>query len=497
MEAKRKVLELCKNDLIYFGKVISPQVFYLKSAPFHYELSSLIMDKGIKQLVIQAPRGVGKSQLCKLQVLHHAIFDEGNKLIVIQSKTRKEAVNRLSDIKDILNYNEIFKDLFGYCGVNVAKVWREDHLVTTINGWTVSIFALGTGQPVRGTLKDDTRITLYILDDPDDEDSTVTNEQMDKNFDKFLGGIAGLDRRNGRAIVIGTPVKRGCIVDRISNTTGWTTKILSCIDDNNNLLWEEMYPRQWLEKKKEELEEQGMLRKFYSEYMCSIQGEEEQLFKPEYLRYWDGYLESKNTLCITSIDDVELPNPKRIAVNIFLGIDPASSVSTKADYSVTMTIAYDGDNIYVLNYFRNRVTPTEHAEQIINEIKTKHPTRAQVESVGYQEMLRQYLRKRMEEENIWVSGLETKITQRVDKVSRLSSLHHFFVRKKVYLKKDMVAFKNELATFPYCKHDDLLDGFYYATMKLVAPDIILENDEDDDKYFAFNYYQPQNRWLGV
>jgi predicted phage terminase large subunit-like protein len=463
----------------------------------HYEIADLIMDREIRQVEIQAPRGVGKSKINLFFILHHILFDEGDKVVVVQSKTRKEAVNRLTDIKEILNYNSVFKDLFGYAGEQVSTSWREDKIKTRINGCNISISALGTGQPVRGMLEGDTRITLYVLDDPDDEDNTLTKEQMDKNFDKFLGGIAGLDRRNGRVIVIGTPIRQGCIVDRLNESSGWATKRYQSIDENGNLLWEEMYPKGWLDNKKEELKEQGMLRKFYSEYQCEIVGEEDQLFKPEYIRYWDGQL-VKDYLEITHIDGVELPAKKIVPVNVFLGIDPASSTKQTADYSVTMPIAYDGENIYVLPYFRKRVTPTAHAEQIIETIKLLKPLRAQVETVGYQEMMRQYLRQRLDEEGLWVGGLETKYNPRTEKSARLEALHPLFYNKRVYLKKEMTELYEELITYPRGRHDDAMDGLYYASRKLISPDHVVEGTGDDSKHWAFQFYnQKRNSWFKV
>jgi predicted phage terminase large subunit-like protein len=134
-----------------------------------------------------------------------------------------------------------------------------------------------------------------------------------------------------------------------------------------------------------------------------------------------------------------------------------------------MPVAYDGDNLYILPYFRKRVTPTAHAEQIIETIKLLKPIRAQVETVGYQEMMRQYLRQRLYEEGLWIGGLETKYNPRTEKSARLEALHPLFYNKRVFLKKDMSELFDELLSYPRGKHDDLLDGLYYATRKLIPP----------------------------
>jgi predicted phage terminase large subunit-like protein len=250
--------------------------------------------------------------------------------------------------------------------------------------------------------------------------------------------------------------------------------------------------------KKKEFEELGKLSKFYSEYMCQIVGEEDQLFKEEYIQYYEGHLDAKQdggVLHITKINDkeVELSKP----VNVFIGIDPASSTKQTADYSVTMPIAYDENgNIYVLPFFRKRVTPTAHAEQIIDIIKHLKPTRGYVESVGYQEMLRQYLRQRLEEEDIYLPGLERKMNPRTEKSVRLETLHPFFYNKKVYFQKDMQEFLDELLMYPRGKHDDIIDAFYYSTRGLIKPAHTTQNaDEDELKYFLRNPKHQMKGWL--
>lgn len=481
MDAKQQVLEYCFEDLTYLGKVISPQTFYLDSPKFHTEIDEVLLDNSKIQVVREAPRGTAKSTKIIAKIVHHGVFDTGDKLVIIQSKTRPEAINRLTKIKNIFEYSNTFIDLFGYYGEQKAEVWREDKITVRIkNPFTgeesrLTIKAVGTGQQVRGALESDTRITLYILDDPDDEDNCLTKEQMDKNFDKFLGGVAGLDRRNGRVIVIGTPIREGCIVERLRNAPGWDTKVYQAYWTNSDgkieLLWEEMYNLEWLNNKKRELEALGKRSKFYSEYMCEIMGDEDRLLKG--WKYYDGDLEINDDgsyLIVTKRHKENLPTPEKIAVNIFMGIDPASSTKQTADFSITFGIAYDSDkNIYVLPYFRKRTTPTAHADQIIEMIKSWNPMKAHVETVGYQEMMRQYLRQRLSDEGLYVSGLETKFNPKTEKSARLDTLQPFFATGKIWIMENMTELEDELNMYPRGKHDDLLDGLYYATRKLIPP----------------------------
>ena len=445
---KQQVLDRCKTDLLYFGQILNPTAFYTESPEFHKEIVQMLMDRSILQIMFQAPRGFGKSTLLLLFILHHLFFDGGNKVILIQSKTRPLALDRMSTIKSLLK-SYLVSDLFSVnINEDTSSTWREDKIqfrfqnIITGEEQGVMIRAIGTGMPARGMLVDETRITLYVLDDPDDEDNCKTKEAMDDNLSKFLGNKEGVDPRNGRTIVIGTPIREGCIVDRLNGNFGWETKVYDSIDETNKVsIWENYRSYKWvMEEKKREYEELGMRWKWYAEFRCQISGEEDRIFKD--WKYWNGSLED-GYLKITHRHKRELPNPELVPVNMFLGIDPASSTKSTADYSVTFRLAFDGKNIYVLPYFRQRVTPLAHAEQIVETVRQDKPTRGQVETVGYQEMLRTYLRQRLEEEDLYLPGLELKFNPRTEKSARLEMLQPFFASGRIWLMDNMPELEDE------------------------------------------------------
>lgn len=497
---RQEAIDIGRNDLLKFGRLITPKMFYLKSPKFHEEIAEIIMDREKRQILIEAPRGTGKSSIAVITCLHHAIYDKGDKFIILQSKTRPEAIRRLRKIKNILEYGQNFREIYGYCGQEVATIWREDEIQTTIGAYRVTIKALGTGQPMRGLLEDDTRVTLYYLDDPDDEDNTKTKESMEHNFDKFLGNKAGLDNRNGRVIVIGTPIRQGCIVELLRGTKSWETRHYEIEDEEGNLLWAEMYPKSRIEALKEEHRELGKMSKFYSEYMCKIVGEEDQLFKDEYLQYWDGRVEISpegKFLRLTHLNGVEIEE-RIVPVTIFMGVDPASSVRQTADFSVVMLVAYDKDrNIYVLSYYRKRVSPVELANKILDLGVYYKPEKAGIETVGYQEMLRDYIRQEMDARGFYISGFERHegFKPRQEKSSRLEQLHPFFYNRKVYLRKEMNEFRDELLMYPRGKHEDTIDSFYYATRRMYEPEHAVKVEKDELKYFLNT--ETEQSWMAV
>lgn len=480
-ERKNEIRLELKNNLVLFGKTIVPKFFSVESPDFHYEISEYLLDDTIKYLNIIAPRGTAKSTLVGVvKVLHHLMYEPGKKVIAIVSRTQGHAINLLQTIKDIINYSPEFRELFGYWGIQNSKKWTSAEIILKDGS---AVVCKGMGQMFRGINIGGQRPTLIILDDPEDENNTKTSEAMDSNLTWLLQSAEpALDARKGRIIIIGTPLHQNCIVMRLENSNKYITLHYKYLHEENGIkcsLWDEMFTVSQLEQMKREAEEMGKLSSFYKERQCEVIGDEDQLFKPEYIQRWDGHLEVKkdgNTwehyLHITEENGIILKEEKIIPVNTYLGVDPASSTRQTADFSVVFPVAYDKDeNIYCLPYWRKRATPMDVAEAILQKIKEVRPQRGGIETTGYQEMLRQYVRDGMTKRGLFVSGFEQTdgYKPRTEKSARLERLEPIFRRGKVWLKKGMQTFEDELLMFPRGRHDDILDSFDYATKKMYAP----------------------------
>ncbi len=483
--------------MILFGKVSMPNMFSVPSPQFHYQIAETLKNKENKQVNIIAPRGHAKSSIVGgVFPLYHIMFDKGPKLIVLVSRTQDHAVKLLGTIKDVLDYSATFRQMFGYWGMNSAKSWAKTEV--TLKDGTM-IICKGTGQQLRGIKHGNQRPTLIIVDDPEDENNTKTAEAMEGNLRWLLqSAIPSLDPMKGRIAIIGTPIHQRCLVETLKEMDGWHNFLFKPDLDKNIALWEEWQPVDKLKQKKKELESIGRVSVFYREYLCEIVGDEDQLFKEEYINYYKGKIMHEDGHAYLNLENLEGTEVKeRRAVNLFMGVDPASSTAQTADYSTVVTLAIDKEgNRFVLPYYRNRATPMNLAESIINQFKIYKPTKTRIESVGYQEMLREYVRKRCEEEKIFISGLEIKERPRNSKSSRLETLQPYFAQGKVYITKDMIELRDELLLYPRGKHDDLLDGLYYANKGIFTP----HHDSSDDKSSENNTFQGKfknDSWMTV
>ena len=383
---RKQILLKLKEDMMLFGKVCIPNMFSAKSPDFHYDLAKHIMDTDNKQINIVAPRGHAKSSIVGgVLPMHHLFFGEGKKLIVLVSRTQDHAVKLLGLIKDTLDYSDQCREMFGYWGQHSAKSWAKSEI--ELKDGSV-IICKGTGQQLRGIKIGNQRPSLIIVDDPEDENNTKTAEAMESNLRWLLqSAVPSLDPRKGRIIIIGTPQHQRCLVETLKEMKGWLNLTYKPDFDKGYALWEDWWSIKKLKEKKEELDSINRLSVFYREYMCEIVGDEDQLFRLEDLNYYKG--EIRHDAEGNAVLDITSPQKREVPVNIFTGVDPASSTKQTADYSVIFNIAVDKDgNRYALPYYRERATPLNLAEAIVKNYKKYRSERTRIESVGYQEMLR-------------------------------------------------------------------------------------------------------------
>jgi len=109
------------------------------------------------------------------------------------------------------------------------------------------------------------------------------------------------DAKKGRIITIGTPLHQKCLVLTLKEMANWKTLHYSCLKDKSGYvfqldgrdwesmssIWPEMFSVDDLKNMYESLESIGKASSFYKERLCWVTGDEEQLFKEEYLRYYE------------------------------------------------------------------------------------------------------------------------------------------------------------------------------------------------------------------
>lgn len=443
-----------------FATTCLPRSVPLTMPKVHFEIYDLLQDRETKKLAIALPRGMAKSTIASfIYILWEVLHKSPGKdlFVVLISESRSQSINFLTRIKNTLDHNRKIRKYFGDLGSNTAERWREDDIILA-NG--ARVLSLGTGQKVRGLIKDDTRANIIVLDDFESEMNANTAESRASNRKWITEAvIPSLSQPDGRIIVIGTTISEDCFLQWVKDAPDWKVIWKSIIDNDGKSIWEEMYPIEKIEEIRQGFEHMGNISGFFQEYMNEPQAPEDAPFRPEYIHTYEGKIEEVNGEWY-----IDYLGEKRL-VYLFMGIDLASALSRHSDYTVMTTIGIDADGYqFVVDMVRRKCNPAEHPQMIIDLYKKWHHRGVYIESQSYQEACRQAVRQMMLKENIYIPGIEKKITHRTNKSQRLIGLVPIMAQGKLIFRQALdIEAEREFLAFPRGKHDDILDSIWMAT----------------------------------
>ena len=464
------------NDLIYFGKLFSPQDFLASDTPnFHHEVGKHLIDKSTQQLALVLPRDHAKSTLAACAVMHRFLFatKEAPEFICWVGEAQDQARDNLAWIQ-----NHVFENpaIHYYFGDLEGDKWTKDEF-TLKNG--CRMIGKGTSQRLRGKKQFSTRYTGIILDDFESELNTKTpdSRMQIKNWVTAAVYPAIDFDKNGFLWCNGTIVHYDSFLNnlvsssRTAEKTGedyaWKVITHKALLDDGTPLWPSRWPVKKLEQRKQFYIDSGTPSKFYQEYMNQAKSPEDQVFAEEDIN--DG-LYKGNARFDESTGSwyIKFDDGSQEYVNIYIGVDPASTLGVRNDYSVIMvlgvTASYD---YYVIEYWRQRVLPMDCADEIFKIAERYRPIkRINIETISYQEMLRDYVQKRSKREGKFLPGIEQGIKgygNQKKKDRLFEGLQPMFKAGAVHLKKSQHELIGELLDFPKGSHDDCIDAFWLAT----------------------------------
>tara|TARA_R110000822_G_scaffold75287_5_gene181075 strand:- start:4131 stop:5627 length:1497 start_codon:yes stop_codon:yes gene_type:complete len=463
-EAKYELQQTLKKfhkSMGLFGKICFPTALKAEIPPFHTEVYKNLQNNSVPRVLIAAPRGTAKSTVSSLILpLWRAAFkpQDEDLFIVIISESQTQSINFLSRIKYHLENSSTFRRLFGDMGPSTAKRWAGNDIVLA-NG--TRIIAVGTGQRVRGFIEGDTRPNLIIIDDFESELNAATAEARAKNRKWMTEAVIPSLSDDGRIVMIGTVISEDCFLYWAKESPAWKVLWYSIVNDDGSSIWPERFPMKRIEGIKAEFEGVGNLNGFFQEYMNEAQSPDNAPFKPEYIKlhhYLFERIDGQGCLVRTIGGEKEI-----VPVELYSGIDPASTLTARSDFFVIATIAVDSEgNKYIVDIFREKINPALQPDAIIDIYKKFKPKRMRIETTGYQEALRQTVRKTMMEQNLYISGLEKGIKPRNKKSERLISLVPMLAKGEFYFRPKDLAAQQEFLSYPKGKHDDVLDAIFYA-----------------------------------
>jgi predicted phage terminase large subunit-like protein len=445
-----------ENSLFYFGKYILG--FNEFDENVHQEWEFFL--KGAKRLkFVLIPRDHFKSSFFTISYQTQQLCIDKAKRFLLTNAVYDNAQTFLTAIKGQIEKNPKLK----WWGLEPGDSWSTEEL--TVNRQTIhkepSISIAGIGSQLPSQHYD-----VIIWDDLVNEKNITSKDQADKVIDWWKDTLSLLEP-GGLGIVLGTRWSYRDLYEYIIQNLAENFDIIirKAIADDGKIYFEKRFSREYLEE----------LRKLKGPYKFSLQYQNE-LTDPE-----DAVIKREWILKYN-----DLPSP----IRKFMTIDPALSEDPTACYSVIMTCAVDADNnLYVVDYFHDRVDPKKLIDKIFEKFIEQKPVKIGIETVAFQKVLKFWMEDQMRERGIFLP-LEEFTTSEKYKPSRILGLQPRFANKTIFIRPWMVDLEGELIDFKFPEPNqlymDLIDALAYQLEIIFKP---FRVEKKDIPYMSPAWYE--------
>lgn len=384
--------------------------------------------------------------------------------IAIFSHTRPIAKGFLRQIKQTLEANppvkKWFPDVFYGTPKKQAPKWSEDDGIvvkrkTTPKESTLEAWGVVDGQP---TSK---HFTIRIYDDVVTKESVTTPEQIKKVADAYeLSQSLGTD--GGKKRMNGTHYHFADLYAYLRKKGNYKVRIKPAVDESGN-------PVFLTQERLDELRSEQGAYIFSCQQLLKPVSEEEQDFKPSWLKYYR-----------------ELPTD----MNKYLLVDPANEKKPESDYTSMNVVGIDwlGNRFWIDGVFDK----LDLYERWI-ALKTLVVKHWPILDVGYEKYGMQadvsYIQEKQRDSgfyfNITPLGGQTAKPDRIKRLVPLFEGGRFYLPETLMYKgTDLVKVfvEEEYSFFPFCVHFDMLD----CISRIEDPKFYVNTPvlQDEDDYYS-------------
>ncbi len=435
-----------ERSLFYYGKEILGFKDFDEKVHAEWEI---FLKGGKRFKLVLIPRDHFKSTFFTISHPLQGLCIDKTKRYLLSNAVYGNAQKFLRSIKWQIEKNPKLK----WWDLKPGDNWSDEELtverVSIHKEPSISIAGVGSQLPSQ-------HYDEIIWDDLVNDKNITTKEQTDKVISWWQDSLSLLEP-GGLGIMIGTRWSYRdlyqYIIDNFSNE--FDIIIRKAIADDGKIYFESKFSQEALD----------LLRKLKGPYKFSLQYQnelvdpEDAIFKKEWILKYS-----------------ELPTP----VRYFQTIDPALSTDPTADYSVIMTCAVDADNnLYVVDYFRDRVEPKDLIDKIFEKAEEYKPVKIGIETVAFQRVLSFWIEDQQRERSKFlpIKQLETSNQMKPD---RILALQPRFSAKTIFIKPWMIELEDELFSFRYPEsnqlYDDLADALAYQLEIVYKPHRVVKKD---------------------
>lgn len=454
-ESLAKLRQKGKESLFFFAKAILG--FHELDPIVHRPVCQMMSNhQKNKRVIVVLPRTWFKSTLASIAYPIWRAINDPNIRILIAQNSYDNACKKLKAIAGVFEKNQLFKALYPEILPDKNCKWSNECLeVRRSASHPEGTFeAVGVGTTVISRHYD-----LIIEDDTiapkKDDMSGIVQQPTQLDIEKAIGwhGLSHplqLHPTESQIMIVGTRWAErdliGYVMDKfpeyvvITRAISEDEKGIPCpLDAGGKIVWD-----RFNEQVYHELERVEGPYMFACLYLNRPTAAINQTFKRDWIQYYDK--KPKECYACTSVD---LASAEKTETS-----DP--------DYNVVLTTGIEprSGRIFVIEYTRKRMSPSEVIDTIFAHYHRHSPMKIIIEAIGYQRTLIHWLKRRQLKQNISFYVEELK-SLKGSKADRILGLQPYFANMLVALRTGMSELEHELLGWsPTGKggHDDIVDA---------------------------------------
>ncbi|MEA2064480.1 MAG: phage terminase large subunit [Gemmatimonadota bacterium] len=482
-------------NLGIFAREFFPHYCRVQESDFHHKLHELfsecVLDEQGQRIAIAAPRESAKSTITTLFLPLWCICYPGQarkRYLLLTSDTMIQAEQRLAEIKDELENNELLGAAFPEVA-GQSETWKQSEIVTA-NG--IKITVRGTGGNIRGLRHGPYRPDLLIGDDLENDENSRTPEQRDKIESWFFKAFSKTGGKRVDIIVIGTILHMDCLLARLlKNAAYYGRKYRGVIRWSQATgLWEQ-WERLFTDRSIGEKERKALVGRFFDKHEKQMT-EGTQVLWPAHRSYRD-LMELRIAEGPASFDSEIQNEPVNPADCLFqpewfryfeekeldlesmvtvAAVDPSlGGSSSHHDPSAIVCLGVDScGTLYVLDADIEKRAPDKIIEDTLELYRQRKTAVIGVESVQFQEFFKDRLIAVARERGIYPAIKGIKSTS--DKRIRIQRLQPLVKSGTLRFSRRHRTLLESLRYFPLAAHDDGPDALEMAVQmaeRIISP----------------------------
>jgi len=482
---KKQILPHAFASMAVFCKLFFPNRFRKEFDRGHHELFELIDEKRNSDGTVwwyqkagaTMFRGAGKTSIVALALPAREILFRQRHYIVYVNNNSDTAIFQTENLRRELVSNQRIKNLFG--DIRTGSVDGLDDAFGkkcwVANGQTF-VLPRGSGQQVRGLLFRDYRPDLIIVDDLEDvnEMGELARKKRENWLfsDLFMSVDASDD--HWRIFYIDTLKHRQAIPNKLKELSDWKFINIPLCTDDFKTLFPNFVPQEKLDAQVMQARESGTMYLFYREKMGRIVHGDEQVFKPEYFKYYselDANFSTRN-------------------IETFIIVDPAKTTNVASAHSAIVGIGVDvrANKIYIRDVDHGKFHPEEIYQRTFSMAKLLGAHVIGYEVTGLNEFITHPFRNAMHESGLNFELVELKPRRGreeflvdldlPEKAHRVGALLPYYRKGQIYHNKDcreIGVLESQLLDFPEPDLWDVCDATSY----------LIQMMEGGLRYFGF------------